>query len=450
MKGNPMPVGLKVDPGYRQPIFEATYESESRTADGRYLQPDGTTITDCSGTCSLSFDSVEISGSKSYQDTLSVKASLSLGYTGFGIGAKFSASASFKVVQKTTSSGSNLYTLSSATCCSYKAETHGFNGPPLSENFLTAVKTLTDEYKEDVYFRLIQNFGTHYIMEAQLGSLYGLQSEVSKEAWSELQQKGYSVGTAASVSAYGVTFGASFENSKQKEMSEDFQNSVTSRKAFSIGVKPPMDLKIESWIQETSNAPAPMLLRLNSILDLFDGSHGIKVTKAVKENMRKALEDYCPLLKKQGEVSTCEAPGPDPLKPVSFPDPKKYYNIENTVHSGTRIHGNLGWGPGCTTGWHGADDQMWRFERKGDAYYIYNKHNHNLRLVSASWAKNDFGLYDGQFYSDQKWRLTFVGGNKVRINNFANGYKLGQWKDGECGTGNWAQTDDQIWELKEV
>merc|ERR1719186_2499007 len=235
MKGNPLPVeGLKVDPGYRQPIFEATYDSGSKTADGRYFQPDGTTITDCSGTCSLSFYSDEISGSKSYQDSLSTKASLSVG----GYGAKFSASTSFKEVQKTTSSGSNLYTLSSASCCSYKAETHGFNGPPLSQNFLTAVKTLTDEYKEDVYLRLIQYFGTHYIMEAQLGSLYGLQSQVSKEAWSKLQQKGYSVGTAASVSAYGVTFGASFENSKQKEMAEDFQKSVTSRKVFTIGKKP--------------------------------------------------------------------------------------------------------------------------------------------------------------------------------------------------------------------
>jgi len=308
-------------------------------------------------------------------------------------------------------------------------------------------------------------------------------------------------------------------------MSEDFQKSVTSRKGFTIGVKPPMDQKIESWIQETSNAPAPMSLRLNSILDLFDGSHGIEVTKAVKENMQRALEDYCTLLKKQGEVLTCEAPGPDPLKPgcakednidyngndiknkqvgslgecinwcgetpecrywsfgksdrrcylktsntgrrensgtisgtkncatVSFPDPKKYYNIENTRYSGTRIHGNLGWGPGCTTGWHGADDQMWRFEPKGSSYYIYNKHNYNYRLVSASWAKENFGLYDGGFYPDQEWKLTFVGGNKVRINNVANGYKLGQWKggeSGECGTGNWAQADDQIWELKEV
>merc|ERR1719508_173047 len=79
MKGNPLRVeGLKVDPGYRSPIFKAIYASGSKTADGRYLQPDGTTIMDCRGTCSLSFDTEEIFGSKSYQDSLSRKASLSV------------------------------------------------------------------------------------------------------------------------------------------------------------------------------------------------------------------------------------------------------------------------------------------------------------------------------------------------------------------------------------
>merc|ERR1712061_38676 len=175
MRGNPLPVvGLSQDPGYRQPIFEATYKSGSKTADERYLQPDGTTITDCSGTCSLSFQTDEISGSKSYQDSLSSKASFTLGASFFP--AKFSASADYKKVQSTTSSGSNLYTQSSASCCSYKAQILGYNSPPLSKNFLTAVESLTDEYNENVYQKLIENFGTHYITEAQMGALYCLQS----------------------------------------------------------------------------------------------------------------------------------------------------------------------------------------------------------------------------------------------------------------------------------
>jgi len=140
---------------------------------------------------------------------------------------------------------------------------------------------------------------------------------------------------------------------------------------------------------------------------------------------------------------------------VSFPDPKKYYYIENTRIGGSRIHGNLDWwGPGCTTNHHGHTDQMWRFEPKGSSYYIYNKHNSNHRLNSADWANNHFGMTDGgDFHPDQEWTLTFVGGNKVRITNAFNGYKLGHWDHWHswgCGTGDWGPSDDHIWELKEV
>merc|ERR1719186_2193174 len=312
MKGNPLRVdGLKGGPGYRAPIFKATYASGSKTADGRYLQPDGTTIMDCRGTCSLSFDTEEIFGSKSYQDSLSRKASLSVE----GYDAKFSASADYKEVLSTTEDGSNIYTQSSASCCSYLAE-NLFNGPPLSENFLAFVKSLTDEYNKDVYQSVIDNFGTHYIKRILIGSLYGIQSRITKKDWTSMLEKGLTIETAASVQAYGVAVGTEFSNSNDKKMSEEFKSSVSSWKSYTIGVKPPTDEKLESWVQETSSAPAPMKLRLGSIVDLFDGFHGVEVADAVKKNMKKALDDYCPLLMKRGEVSSCEAPGPDPPKPV--------------------------------------------------------------------------------------------------------------------------------------
>jgi len=155
-----------------------------------------------------------------------------------------------------------------------------------------------------------------------MGALYGLQSEITKEAWTSMLQKGLTITTAASAQAKGVAVGGEFSNSNEKTMSEEFASSITSQKIFTIGVKPPTDQKIESWIQETSKAPAPMALRLGSIVDLLDGFHGIEVTDAVKRNMQKALDEYCPLLKERGEVSTCEAPMQDP------PIPKKRTWIE--------------------------------------------------------------------------------------------------------------------------
>ena len=79
--GNPLKTSPTPDPGFRQSIFQATYSGKI-TPDQLYTVPDGMEIKSCSGTCSTTFGSSLISGTKSYKSLLDMKTSIDLG--GFG------------------------------------------------------------------------------------------------------------------------------------------------------------------------------------------------------------------------------------------------------------------------------------------------------------------------------------------------------------------------------
>ena len=79
--GNPLKTSPTPDPGFRQSIFQATYSGKI-TPDQLYTVPDGMEIKSCSGTCSTTFGSSLISGTKSYNSLLDMKTSADFG--GFG------------------------------------------------------------------------------------------------------------------------------------------------------------------------------------------------------------------------------------------------------------------------------------------------------------------------------------------------------------------------------
>jgi len=314
MYGNPLQVsGLPVDPGFKEPVFLADYTKGSTTADKRYLEPDGTSIIDCSASCSFKFGSTEMSGQKSYQESIERKATLEVA----GYGAKFSASSDNKEVVESTSKYSYLYTHSDVSCCSYMAQVLSFDPPKLSDDFRAAVGSLTEEYDEDIYLRVIRYFGTHYVSEAQMGALFGQQSKVSREAWSTMVENGFNINAGASFSAFGVTASADFMSDDDKKKAEEFSSKSTEQKIYTTGAAPPSDNNPMTWIQETKSSPAPMTLKLSSLVNLLDDAYGVEVSDAVKANMQKALDEYCNHLYQENEVASCSAPGPDP----DFPNP---------------------------------------------------------------------------------------------------------------------------------
>jgi len=319
MFGNPLPTeGATIDPGFRQPIFKAAYKSHKVTPDNRYIQPDGTSIQDCGGSCSMSFQTKEIMDAKSYQSSLENKVSASVGASYGGFSAAFSASASFKEVQERTSKTSSKFTQSAATCCSYLSQLLNYDKPPLTDNFINALKVLNEQPAEfaksqGAYFDFIQTFGTHYIREATLGALFGQQSEISNEAWTSMKESGRSISAEAEASGYGVAVSAGYMNDKQKKQASEFAKSSTKQKKFTIGSPPPADGNVATWVQQSHTSPAPMSLKIAPITDIFKFKvEGVDVSKAVQGNLQKALDGYCNWLitaqKNHTTITTCSEP----------------------------------------------------------------------------------------------------------------------------------------------
>lgn len=102
----------------------------------------------------------------------------------------------------------------------------------------------------------------------------------------------------------------------QKSMAKTFNANTKVQKQYSVGVAPPSDGKVETWVQSTIQAPMPMrieLRRLDTLL--FDVGFGAKATEGQKANLKKALDVYCAKLVGEDKIKSCDAPKPYPREP---------------------------------------------------------------------------------------------------------------------------------------
>ena len=118
-------------------------------------------------------------------------------------GGSFGASTDYHHIEDSTEEGQNFFTQAEASCCVYIGEVFEYVYPPFHRNFLGGLSTLTDEYDEAVYRRFIKTFGTHYVTHANMGSMYGQQSEITYENWSKMISDGLDIGAYAKFGALG-------------------------------------------------------------------------------------------------------------------------------------------------------------------------------------------------------------------------------------------------------
>lgn len=304
--GNPVPTsGVNlVDPGFRGQIFNAEYNGET-TADNRYCTPDGLSILSCDGNCAFSFDTEIIKGTHSYYNKLTEGTGFDLN----AFGAAFGASQDYEQVKQYTENGMHMFTQSEISCCVYTSELYAFTPPKFHRNFLGGLATLTDEYEPYVYRRFLKEFGTHYVARATMGALYGEQSMISREDWTEMIVEDLDIDFYAGMSGLG-SINASF--TYDKNITDTFHKFTKERKIYSRGAVPPEDGQHLSWAENTFDEPHVLSVALEPIDSLPVEEY---INESVKANLRMALETYCLTLKEEGELSSCEAPEPDPPGP---------------------------------------------------------------------------------------------------------------------------------------
>merc|ERR550534_443921 len=177
-----------MDSGYKDPIFELKYDDHSISADGRYLQPDHTMIKGTRGSCKLDESTDIMTSTEQYEKTLSHLVSASFK----GWGASFSMSNDYKQVNKKTEEYHRTFTMTKIMCPTYIADLHGGDdGMHMTERFINFVKKLPLDYEgnEDEYGAFVKQFGTHYVEQITMGSLYAMQLEFEEKKMNELKEK---------------------------------------------------------------------------------------------------------------------------------------------------------------------------------------------------------------------------------------------------------------------
>jgi hypothetical protein len=309
--GNPSPTRGWIDPGFKHQIFDARY-SGKRTVDGNGELPDGVTALQCTGSCSLQADVSSISGSSSYSKLLSSSVGFDVGI----FGAKFGASFDYRRIESGTSARGSVYMQAEAHCCAYKAELDNFSPPPVTADFVNAVELAPTEYDSDYYLTIIREFGTHYVVSADMGGVYGQQTEFKRESYADMISSSFDWSMYAQAS-FIVSISAQAGSDHDKNLSKIFQSYSSSQYVYSLGSKPPASGKLLDWVNDDFDSPAPMHTELEPISSLFSKQFytGVNMSAldAKKANMERALKEYCPhYLLPQGLISSCKAPSKDP------------------------------------------------------------------------------------------------------------------------------------------
>ncbi len=117
LEGNPLDP-TRFDPGFKSKIFQATYEKNSMTSDGRFKIPDNVDIFS-KVACSSSFSSETVSTEADYQRSLMAKASISVSGKIAIVDASFTGSSEYNSKSKLLRKNEKNVIRSEASCTVY-------------------------------------------------------------------------------------------------------------------------------------------------------------------------------------------------------------------------------------------------------------------------------------------------------------------------------------------
>lgn len=327
-----------IDPGFEAPIFASSFNDQKITSDNRFEVPDGYFLTRIEG-CSIGMTSTLITGENSYQNTFGAE----LGVTGTIKGIKFSASVSYQNINEETTKNNKVFIYSKSDCKLYSGEMDPMDPPKFHHSFLKGVSIIsknkkTFEEDPEIYWRFIDNFGTHHIYEVKMGARFGAISKTTSKEVEKLTSN--TVGFERSIG-----FKDLFEvNNKITNENKHTSNSLTKMeevKMFSIGSRPSEKADDLSWSQKAIEEPMPISYKVRPLIDVFSNKiiafdmkqfKGINVP-FVRENLKKAFDNYCEkylLVNKM--VRSCNDVGKDiNINKIKFDkiERNNFYKLEN-------------------------------------------------------------------------------------------------------------------------
>ena len=304
--GNPDPTNGAVDGGFRSPVFKISFGGEASPGGGTQ-SPDGMSVLQCEGSCSLISNVKSVNSMEQYYDFLStsVYAEVDFLHT-----ASFSASADFQRVRAGITDHQSVYTTVVAKCCAYEAFVETYKPPPTDDNFLAAVDMAPVDYDQDSYFDIIVEFGTHFLASAQLGGMYGKETEFTHDQYNNMNAASSNWSLAAQAS-FIATIKAGVGSDKNILSKDFFDRYSKASRTYSVGAKPPSKGGPETWLSTAIDKPVPISMKLRPLSELFTrlivpNEKNVTKLNAKRHNMERALKEYCPQkLLKEGKVDSC-------------------------------------------------------------------------------------------------------------------------------------------------
>ena len=117
----------------------------------------------------------------------------------------------------------------------------------LSDGFIAAVKSLPQEYSEELYMNFIKTYGTHHIEEVHMGSRISCINRFTEEGWRKLLNKNYTIKLAATGSSYDYTGAADKHFDYDKKMIKEFNSARSEMKVSLFGAAPVKGGNTKNW-----------------------------------------------------------------------------------------------------------------------------------------------------------------------------------------------------------
>ncbi|XP_078382883.1 uncharacterized protein LOC144665526 [Oculina patagonica] len=290
-----------VDPGllFTRKIFKLTWKTNKVSVDKKYIVPDQVSFAPRES-CVTTNKKEVFSGTKSYQEKLNLDVESSGGYDAALWNVAFSMSTRFEQMKKETEKYHNVFYEEKNVCnrgrARYQLDLAPIKKFSVSEDFAAAVCVLPENYNEKAYFQFIERWGTHIVVEVDLGEKKyerskSTNAEFTKYAMNNLE-------SSVSVSGGFKGFKASLKVDMKK-----FRESMSEKTEFG-----------EDKVKFSSGGPdmpEPIGLKLVPIYEAFDVNfytamdhqqstrcvHSRSLVGSRKVHVKKALKEY-PRLKK--------------------------------------------------------------------------------------------------------------------------------------------------------
>ena len=299
-----------VDPGFRNQIFNFTYNQNSQSDDGKYEIPDNVIVNNRAG-CEYLQTANEYFSSIDYQKDLRNYVSLGGSYDNFVRSVSFSSSADFVTKKASIENEKNVVLEYGEKCERYKVEI-AETSFQLHSEFKNYIKSAYNG-GDKTWQNLIEDYGTHYISTVVLGGRVQYHYYFSSRSITEMKTMGIDVKTAAALSfkKFNLDMGNELQSNTKKintflEKKKSYSKSV-------VGGQPNDNLT--KWISSLSDNPMPIFYTIKPLVDLISPNYFPEYNAIdlaiIKENLNNSIKDFC------NSTSNCKVPS-NTLVPTEY------------------------------------------------------------------------------------------------------------------------------------